>query len=79
MSRKLTKEEAARYISETHGIPLTPRTLDNHAWSGQGPRFFKAGHRRLYDPSDLDCWARAKLGEARTSTSDKSPRIPQGA
>ena len=79
MSRKLTKEEAARYISETYGIPLTPRTLDNHAWSGQGPRFFKAVGRRLYDPSELDRWALAKLGEPRSSTSDKSRRIPEGA
>jgi hypothetical protein len=69
--RKLTKTEAAQYLNEVHGLPVAPRTLDNKAWSGEGPVFYKAATgRRLYDPADLDVWATLALGSPRRSTSD---------
>jgi hypothetical protein len=69
--RKLTKTEAAQYLNEVHGLPVAPRTLDNKAWSGDGPVFYKAAiGRRLYDPADLDAWAAHTLGAPRRSTSD---------
>jgi hypothetical protein len=36
---------------------------------GGGPKFRKAGRVPLYDPEDLDDWARSKLSELVTSTS----------
>jgi hypothetical protein len=71
MKRKLTTREAAAYLAEQHGLPIAPRTLDNKAWSGDGPVFYKAATgRRLYDPADLDAWAAHALGAPRRSTSD---------
>lgn len=70
-ARKLTTREAAAYLVEVHGLPMAPRTLDNRAWAGDGPAFFKARTgRRLYDPADLDAWAEAVIGQPRRSTSD---------
>lgn len=78
-TRKLTTREAAAYLGETHGLPIAPRTLDNRAWTGDGPSFFKAKTgRRLYDPADLDTWAAEVIGEPRRSTSD-APRAPAAA
>lgn len=71
-----TKREASAYFLAEHGLTISARTLDNLAWAGNGPRFYKAGLRRLYAPSDLDAYALAKLGAPRTSTSDRPrPRI----
>ena len=69
MKRKLSTREAAKYLSENHGLPIAARTLDNYAWSGRGPLHFKAAGRRLYDPDHLDAWAEQTLGQPRASTS----------
>lgn len=80
MKPKLSKREASAYILAQHGLMVSPRTLDNLAWAGNGPKFYKAGLRRLYAPSDLDDYAIAKLGEPRTSTSDMPrPGVVSGA
>ena len=71
--RKLNTREAAAYLTEAHGIEIAPRTLDNRAWDGKGPAFYKAvTGRRLYDPADLDAWAIEALGQPRRSTSDQA-------
>jgi hypothetical protein len=70
MKPKLTKREASAYLRDKHGLIVAPRTLDNKAWSGCGPRFYKAGLRRFYAPDDLDDYAIAELGQPRTSTSE---------
>jgi hypothetical protein len=78
-SRKLTTREAATYLYEVHGLPIAPRTLDNKAWAGAGPPYFKAATgRRLYAPDDLDSWAAEMIGQPRRSTSD-APRSPTTA
>jgi hypothetical protein len=69
--RKLNTKEAATYLSDKHGLSVAARTLDNYAWGGRGPAFYKAATgRRLYDPADLDAWAADALGAPRRSTSD---------
>ena len=71
--RKLNTREAAAYLTDKHGVPIAARTLDNKAWAGRGPRFYKAvTGRRLYDPADLDAWAIEALGPPRRSTSDQA-------
>lgn len=70
MYAKLTTPEASEYLRNCHGLPVAQRTLDNKAWNGTGPRFYKAGRRRLYDRADLDAWALECLGAPRRSTSD---------
>ena len=71
---KLTTPDACRYLRETHGIIITPRTFANHAWAGRGPKFHKCGGRRYYGLDHLDEWALEELGEPRKSTSDQ-PKV----
>lgn len=50
-----TREEAARYCG------LSPRTLANMAYRGEGPRYSRTGSRKgraLYRQDDLDKWLR---------------------
>ena len=47
----LTQEEAARVLR------LSPRTLERHRLTGNGPPFVKIGRRVLYRRSDIDDWA----------------------
>lgn len=71
--KKVNAKEAARYLGDRHGLVIAARTLDNYAWCGRGPAFYKAATgRRLYDLSDLDAWAAEALGAPRRSTSDRS-------
>jgi hypothetical protein len=34
----------------------SPRTLDNWAWRGVGPRYIKVGRHRRYDPAEVQRW-----------------------
>jgi hypothetical protein len=63
----LTTPEAAAYLR------LSPRTLENWRWRGEGPRFRKLGDRVLYALVELDRWQAAR---DRTSTSDPGPLEP---
>ena len=55
---------AADYLS------LSPRTLDGHRVSGDGPAFYRFGNRARYRRSDLDAWA-AKRRAATTAEADR--------
>ena len=68
--RMLRRSDAARHVTETWGIPLSPKTLAKLAVIGGGPRFRKAGRIPLYDPTNLDEWARSKLSGLVASTSE---------
>jgi hypothetical protein len=68
--RLLRRKEAARYVQETWGIPLSAQTMAKLAVVGGGPLFRKAGRFPLYEIADLDTWANLKLGPKRRSTSD---------
>jgi hypothetical protein len=74
MTLKLTTPDASKHLREKHGIIITPRTLDNHAWAGCGPQFYKLGGRRYYSLEHLDEWALKQMGEPRRSTSDR-PKV----
>ena len=73
--RMLTRKDAAAYITATFGIPCSQKTLAKIACFGAdihgvpGPLFRKAGPFTLYDPADLDAWARSKIGpKVRTAS-----------
>ena len=59
--RLLRRREAAHYVTETWGIPLSWRTLAKLAVIGGGPEYCKVGRYPLYSPKDLDTWASVKL------------------
>lgn len=69
-TRLLRRSESAHYVTDTWGIPLSKQTLAKLAVVGGGPEYRKAGRFPLYDPSDLDAWAKSKLGPKLRSTSD---------
>lgn len=67
--RKLSRKEAARYLSDL-GYPTSPNTLMKIASTGGGPIYRLFGNRALYEPVDLVSWAEGKLSSPRRSTSE---------
>lgn len=55
------RDAAAAYITDTFGMPCSPKTLAKLASIGGGPVFRKAGRIPLYSTADLNVWAEAKL------------------
>ena len=70
--RLLRRKEAAQFVQNTWGIPLSPRTLAKLVVVGGGPLYRKAGRFPLYEVEDLDAWAASKLGPKRRSSSDEA-------
>jgi hypothetical protein len=68
-ARLLSRKEAAMYVREFWGMPLSPNTLAKLAVIGGGPLFRKAGKFPLYEKNDLDCWVGSRIGEKQSSTS----------
>ena len=74
LKRMLRRTEAAKYVTDTFGIPCSPKTLAKLACvSSDGPPFHKAGPYPLYPTEGLDAWARSKIGPLVRSTSDCAP------
>jgi hypothetical protein len=69
--RLLRRSEAAKYVTDTYGIPCSPKTLAKLACvSSDGPPFRLAGRFPLYPTSGLDAWAQSKIGPLVRSTSE---------
>lgn len=67
----LSRRDACRYLEQVHGLKFQPSTLAKW-WSvsSHGPPAFLNGRFPVYPTVELDAWARRRLGELRTSTSD---------
>jgi hypothetical protein len=71
LDRLLRRTEAARYVTETYGIPCSPKTLAKLACvSSEGLPFRMAGRTPLYPIQNLDTWAQSKIGPLVRSTSE---------
>jgi hypothetical protein len=69
--RLLRRVEAAKYVTETYGVPCSPKTLAKLAClNSSGPPFRMVGRIPLYPTSGLDAWVRAKMGPLVRSTSE---------
>lgn len=69
--RLLRRIKAAEYVTDTYGIPCSPKTLAKLACvSSEGPPFRLAGRFPLYPTSGLDKWAKDKIGPLVRSTSE---------
>jgi hypothetical protein len=68
--RLFRRKEAAEYVVQTWGMPLSPKTLAKLAVTGGGPPFRKIGKFPLYENSDLDTWVTSRMGKKQGSTSD---------
>ena len=67
----LRRTEAAKYVTDTYGIPCSPKTLAKLACvSSDGPPFRMAGRTPLYPIQNLDTWAQSKIGPLVRSTSE---------
>jgi hypothetical protein len=67
--RLLRRSAAAKYIDD-NWFRYSAKTMAKDAVVGGGPKFRKAGRTPLYDPADLDQWARSRLSPLVTSTSE---------
>jgi hypothetical protein len=73
--RLLRRTEAAKYVTDTYGIPCSPKTLAKIACvSSEGPPFRMAGRIPLYPKPGLDSWAKNKIGPLVRSTSERPRR-----
>ena len=68
---RMRRKVASEYLLEEHGVSLSPATLAKLAVLGGGPAFRKDGPFPIYERTDLDTFATARLGPLRTSTSDQ--------
>jgi hypothetical protein len=66
----LRRADASRYLARIHGLSFATATLAKLAVIGGGPAFQRCGKIPLYNPTDLDAWAQAKLSKRVTSTSE---------
>ena len=73
-TRLLRRVEAASYVQNRWGYPLSPNTLAKLAVVGGGPKFLKASKFPLYDVAWLDEWVRSKLSLPVSSTSELASR-----
>jgi hypothetical protein len=66
----LRRSDAAAYVTEEYGFPCSRQWLAKLAVIGGGPVFRKAGRYPVYEPSELDRWAEARIGPPQSSTSE---------
>jgi hypothetical protein len=71
--RFLRRLEAAQYVASRYGFPCSRQWLAKLAVIGDGPVFRKAGRYPIYEPSELDAWAQARIGPPQRSTSEGDP------
>ena len=53
--------DAAEFIRNAVGVPLTDADLERHVRAGNGPVFRRWGKQRLFRRSDLLTWAADRL------------------
>jgi hypothetical protein len=70
VSKYLTRKQAADFLTEELGLPITHKTLTKVASVGGGPQYQLFGKYAVYTPSNLTTWAMAKLSAVRGSTSE---------
>jgi hypothetical protein len=71
VTRLLSRRDASKYVEDNWCIPCKAKTLAKLAVVGGGPAY-RLAHQRYprYAPSDLDEWARSRLGPKQRSTSE---------
>ena len=69
----LRRSDAAAYVTDRYGFPCSRQWLAKLAVIGGGPVFRKAGRYPVYEPSELDRWAEARIGPPQRSTSEVDP------
>lgn len=73
----LRRDKAAEYLQKNWGFGAVD-TLASLATRGGGPRFRKLGRFPVYTEADLDKWARSRLSDPVSSTSELAEHQRQG-
>jgi len=73
----MRRDKAAEYLQRNWGFGAVD-TLASLATRGGGPRFRKLGRFPVYTEGDLDDWARSRLSDPVSSTSELANQQRQG-
>jgi hypothetical protein len=73
MTRRYTRKDAAKFITEKLGVPTSPHTLTKLFCVGGGPKCRHVGRRPFYDEPDLVEWVESRLTQPRANSSE--PRV----
>ena len=65
-----TKRQASEYLSQVLGLPVSEKTLSKYITVGGGPNFQKFGRRVVYQQDFLDDWAKSRLSQPYTHSSE---------
>jgi hypothetical protein len=69
--RPLRRHEAANFLTEVIGYPMTTGRLAKLACYGGGPAMRFAGRYPVYDPTELRRWAESKFTPPFENTSQR--------
>jgi hypothetical protein len=64
------RKGAAKHIKDKYAQPVSPSLLAKLAVYGGGPPFRKTGGEAIYEESDLDLWAKGRIGPKINSTAE---------
>ena len=71
-TKYFTRKEAAEYLSNTLGLPTSPKTLAKLATIRGGPEYQRFGNRRVvYTLTSITKWAQSKLSKPIFNTSQE--------
>jgi hypothetical protein len=70
--RKLRRAEAAQFVRDAYGVPLSASTLAKLAVVGGGPPYVKISRYPVYDVDDLRAWIEARTSAKLRSTSEEA-------
>jgi hypothetical protein len=56
---------------------MSPRTLENWRWKGDGPPFLKVGHRVLYRLEVMETYEKQSIQTTSACISTKQPKSPE--
>lgn len=68
---RIRRSEVPAYLLAHHGITVACKTLAKYASVGGGPAMVYYGRIPLYDLSELDRWATARLSAPVANTSER--------
>jgi hypothetical protein len=70
MTRRYTRNDAAKFLTEELGVKTAATTLSKLFCIGGGPKCRHVGKRPFYDETDLIEWVESRITEPRRSSSE---------
>jgi hypothetical protein len=73
---KLSRQEAAEYLTKNHQVKIAAQTLAKYAVMGIGPKFQKIGVRAMYPIVELDNWGSKKSSVPLVRSTSELAALP---